>query len=100
MKISGNPEQPLKEVVEPAAVKARKPSVRPKNEFLRFEDISAAAFKIQSGVQKTPCMYSRLSKQYGVDIYLKKEYLQYTGSVKERGVLYLLTSLHEVQFGS
>ncbi|XP_071987074.1 L-threonine ammonia-lyase-like isoform X1 [Engystomops pustulosus] len=97
MKISGNPEQPLKEVVEPAAVKARKPSVRPKNEFLRFEDISAAAFKIQSGVQKTPCMYSRLSKQYGVDLYLKKEYLQYTGSVKERGVLYLLTSLHEDQ---
>ncbi|XP_056387365.1 L-threonine ammonia-lyase-like isoform X1 [Hyla sarda] len=97
MKISGNPEQPLKDAVEPVAVKARKPSVRPKNEFLRFEDISGAAFKIQSGIQKTPCMYSRISKQYGVDIYLKKEYLQYTGSVKERGVLYLLTSLHEDQ---
>ncbi|XP_069837000.1 L-threonine ammonia-lyase-like isoform X3 [Dendropsophus ebraccatus] len=97
MKISGNPEQPLRDAVEPVVVKARKPSVRPKNEFLRFEDISAAAFKIQSGVQKTPCMYSRISKQYGVDIYLKKEYLQYTGSVKERGVLYLLTSLHEDQ---
>ncbi|KAM4032301.1 L-threonine ammonia-lyase-like isoform 2-T2 [Anomaloglossus baeobatrachus] len=97
MKISGTPEQLLTDAVEPLASKVRKPSVRPKNEFLRFEDISAAAFKIQSGVQKTPCMYSRISKQYGIDIYLKKEYLQYTGSVKERGVLYLLSSLNEDQ---
>ncbi|XP_062987749.1 L-threonine ammonia-lyase-like isoform X2 [Elgaria multicarinata webbii] len=67
------------------------------NKFIRFEDISAAAFKIQCGVQKTPCMYSRLSKQYGMDIYLKKEFLQYTGSVKERGVLYLLMSLQQDQ---
>ncbi|XP_066477966.1 L-threonine ammonia-lyase-like isoform X2 [Tiliqua scincoides] len=67
------------------------------NKFIRFEDISAAAFKIQCGVQKTPCMYSRLSKQYGMDLYLKKEFLQYTGSVKERGVLYLLLSLPQDQ---
>ena len=40
--------------------------------------------------------YSRLSKQYGMDIYLKKEQLHYTGSVKERGVLYLLTCLTQV----
>ncbi|KAJ8417992.1 hypothetical protein AAFF_G00137010 [Aldrovandia affinis] len=66
-------------------------------EYLRFEDISAAAFKIQSGVQKTPCTYSRLSKQYGMEIFLKKEHLHYTGSVKERGVLYLLTSLKQEQ---
>ncbi|KAM4702604.1 L-threonine ammonia-lyase-like isoform 2-T2 [Rhinophrynus dorsalis] len=97
MKVTGAPEEQLKDSVEPVIPKHRKPSVRPKNEFLRFEDISAAAFKIQNGIQKTPCMYSRISKQYGVDIYLKKEYLQYTGSVKERGVLYLLTSLHQDQ---
>uniref|UniRef100_A0A3Q2WUV0 L-serine deaminase n=1 Tax=Haplochromis burtoni TaxID=8153 RepID=A0A3Q2WUV0_HAPBU len=66
---------------------------RPPAQYLRFEDISAAAFRIQSGIQKTPCTYSRLSKQYGMEIYLKKEHLHYTGSVKERGVLYLLTSL-------
>ncbi|XP_028845495.1 uncharacterized protein LOC114795922 isoform X2 [Denticeps clupeoides] len=66
-------------------------------EYLRFEDISAAAFKIQTGVQKTPCTYSRLSKQYGMEIFLKKEHLHYTGSVKERGVLYLLTSLRQEQ---
>ncbi|XP_078055790.1 L-threonine ammonia-lyase [Mustelus asterias] len=64
---------------------------------VRFEDISAAAFKIPNGVQKTPCTYSRLSKQYGMDLYLKKEYLHYTGSVKERGVWYLLTSLSQEQ---
>ncbi|XP_041921978.1 serine racemase [Alosa sapidissima] len=62
-------------------------------EYLRFEEISMAAFKIQPGVQKTPCTYSRLSKQYGMEIFMKKEHLNYTGSVKERGVLHLLTSL-------
>ncbi|XP_062926787.1 L-threonine ammonia-lyase [Mobula hypostoma] len=62
-----------------------------------FEDIRAAAFKIQHGIQKTPCTYSRLSKQYGMEIYLKKEYLHHTGSVKERGVWYLLTSLSQEQ---
>lgn len=70
---------------------------RPPVQYIRFEDISAAAFRIQSGIQKTPCTYSRLSKQYGMEIYLKKEHLHYTGSVKERGVLYLLTSLTQEQ---
>lgn len=27
----------------------------PKPQYLRFEDISAAAFRIQTGIQKTPC---------------------------------------------
>ncbi|KAM9804286.1 L-threonine ammonia-lyase [Neosynchiropus ocellatus] len=70
---------------------------RPPIQYLRFEDISAAAFRIQSGIQKTPCTYSRLSKQYGMEIFLKKEHLQYTGSTKERGALYLLTSLTQEQ---
>ncbi|CAB1312483.1 unnamed protein product [Coregonus sp. 'balchen'] len=69
----------------------------PKPEYLCFDDISAASFKIQLGMQKTPCMYSRLSKQYGMEIFLKKEHLHYTGSVKERGVLYMLTSLNQEQ---
>ena len=33
----------------------RKAVPPPKPEYLRFEDISAAAFKIQSAMQKTPC---------------------------------------------
>ncbi|KAM6956102.1 L-threonine ammonia-lyase [Aplochiton taeniatus] len=94
-KVVGAPEFKLMEA--PKTIK-RKPSdcrEAPKAppEYLRFEDISAAAFKIQCGIQKTPCTYSRLSKQYGMEIYLKKEHLQYTGSVKERGVLYLLSSM-------
>lgn len=44
-----------------------------------------------------PCVqYSRLSKQYGMEIYLKKEHLHYTGSVAERGALYLLNCLTQV----
>ena len=29
--------------------------VAPQPQYLRFEDISAAAFRIQTGIQKTPC---------------------------------------------
>nr|XP_008118971.1 PREDICTED: L-threonine dehydratase catabolic TdcB isoform X1 [Anolis carolinensis] len=93
MKIVGRNEELLRDSV----IRTDRISQLDYNKPIRFEDISAAAFKIQSGVQKTPCMYSRLSKQYGVEIYLKKEYLQYTGSVKERGVLYLLMSLQQDQ---
>ncbi|KAK7149095.1 hypothetical protein R3I93_013183 [Phoxinus phoxinus] len=75
-----------------------KPAPQAALEHLRFEDISAAAFRLQqSSVQRTPCTYSRLSKQYGMEIYLKKELLHYTGSVRERGVLCLLSSLTQDQ---
>ncbi|XP_062319848.1 L-threonine ammonia-lyase isoform X1 [Osmerus eperlanus] len=94
-KVEGTPEIQLKD--PPKTSKKRDSGStavpKPTSEYLRFEDISAAAFKIQSGIQKTPCTYSRLSKQYGMEIYLKKEHLHYTGSAKERGVLYLLSSL-------
>ncbi|XP_074089058.1 L-threonine ammonia-lyase-like isoform X3 [Macrotis lagotis] len=66
-------------------------------QMIRLEDINTAASQIQKGVQFTPCMYSRLSKKYGMEIYLKKEFLQHTGSVKDRGVFSLLTSLQQDQ---
>ncbi|XP_042712092.2 L-threonine ammonia-lyase-like isoform X2 [Chrysemys picta bellii] len=97
MKIVSRNEELLRDALDPVTQPNSRSSQPTYNKLIRFEDISAAAFKIQSGVQKTPCMYSRLSKQYGMDIYLKKEFLQYTGSVKERGVLYLLTSLQQEQ---
>ncbi|EMP28768.1 Phenylserine dehydratase [Chelonia mydas] len=97
MKIVSHNEELLRDALDPVTQPNSRSSQPTYNKLIRFEDISAAAFKIQSGVQKTPCMYSRLSKQYGMDIYLKKEFLQYTGSVKERGVLYLLTSLQQEQ---
>uniref|UniRef100_A0A5F8H089 L-serine deaminase n=1 Tax=Monodelphis domestica TaxID=13616 RepID=A0A5F8H089_MONDO len=65
------------------------------SKLIRLEDINRAAIQIQRGVQITPCTYSRLSKKYGMELYMKKEYLQYTGSVKDRGVLCLLASLHQ-----
>ncbi|XP_068618936.1 L-threonine ammonia-lyase [Battus philenor] len=52
---------------------------------ISFEDVSAAAFRIQSGIVKTPCVKSHMSSIYGMDIYLKNDFLQYTGSFKERG---------------
>uniref|UniRef100_A0A8B9MHI6 L-serine deaminase n=1 Tax=Accipiter nisus TaxID=211598 RepID=A0A8B9MHI6_9AVES len=97
MKIVSRNEELLRDALSRIPQSSSRTSLSSSNKLIRFEDISAAAFKIQCGVQKTPCMYSRLSKQYGMDIYLKKEFLQYTGSVKERGVLYLLTSLPQDQ---
>ncbi|XP_056351464.1 L-threonine ammonia-lyase-like isoform X2 [Oenanthe melanoleuca] len=97
MKIVSRNEELLRDALPCTPQPGSRTSLASCNKLLRFEDIRAAAFKIQSGIQKTPCMYSRLSKQYGMDIYLKKEFLQYTGSVKERGVLYLLMSLPQEQ---
>ncbi|NWY64301.1 SRR racemase, partial [Erithacus rubecula] len=97
MKIVSQNEELLRDALPCIPQPSSRTSLASCNKLIRFEDIRAAAFKIQSGIQKTPCMYSRLSKQYGMDIYLKKEFLQYTGSVKERGVLYLLMSLPQEQ---
>nr|XP_046258818.1 L-threonine ammonia-lyase [Scatophagus argus] len=94
-KVVGGPEIMLMD--PPKTRRVSEFRIIPKPQYLRFEDISAAAFRIQTEIQKTPCTYSRLSKQYGMEIYLKKEHLHYTGSVKERGVLYLLTCLTQEQ---
>ncbi|XP_037637276.1 L-threo-3-hydroxyaspartate ammonia-lyase isoform X1 [Sebastes umbrosus] len=96
-KVMGGPEIMLMEPPKTRRLSEFRIVPRPLVQYLRFEDISAAAFRIQTGIQRTPCTYSRLSKQYGMEIYLKKEHLHYTGSVKERGVLYLLTSLTQAQ---
>ncbi|KOB70557.1 Uncharacterized protein OBRU01_15002 [Operophtera brumata] len=52
---------------------------------ITFEDVSAASFRIQSGIVKTPCVKSHMSTIFGMDIYLKNDFLQHTGSFKERG---------------
>ncbi|GLD70692.1 L-threonine ammonia-lyase [Lates japonicus] len=96
-KVTGVPEIMLMDPPKTRRVSEFRIVPRPPVQYLRFEDISAAAFRIQTGIQKTPCTYSRLSKQYGMEIYLKKEHLHYTGSVKERGALYLLASLTQEQ---
>ncbi|ESO89241.1 hypothetical protein LOTGIDRAFT_154332 [Lottia gigantea] len=60
---------------------------------IKFQDVQAAAFKIKDGIQKTPCTKSRMSNFTEMQIYVKKEFLQYTGSFKERGARYTLLML-------
>lgn len=60
---------------------------------IQFEDITSAAFKVKQGVLVTPCMKSHLSELTGMEIFLKKDFLQYTGSFKERGARYALLML-------
>ena len=61
-----------------------------------FEDITAAAERIASAVLHSPCPLSvPLSEATGCKVYCKLEYLQRTGSFKERGArnaLLLLSS--------
>lgn len=56
IQVVGGPEILLKE--PPKTRRVSEFRAVPKPEFLRFEDISAAAFKIQCGIQKTPCTVS------------------------------------------
>ncbi|XP_017778881.1 PREDICTED: L-threonine ammonia-lyase isoform X2 [Nicrophorus vespilloides] len=77
------------EVYEDPACNANNPQT------IGFEDITSAAFKIKNGVITTPCTKSHLSDITGMDIYLKQEFLQYTGSFKERGARYALLMLAE-----
>lgn len=54
--------------------------------MITFDDIEAAAQRIQGQVLETPCLESRtLSLLTGVQVFLKFENLQYTASFKERG---------------
>ncbi|OAD56869.1 L-threonine dehydratase catabolic TdcB [Eufriesea mexicana] len=64
---------------------------------ITFEDITSAAFKIKGGIINTSCVRSRLSDVTGIDLYLKKDFLQITGSFKERGARYALMMLSEEQ---
>ena len=53
---------------------------------ITIKEIEAAAERIQGGIVHTPCAYSvPLSELTGMQIYCKLEYLQRTGSFKERG---------------
>ncbi|XP_050981309.1 L-threonine ammonia-lyase [Labeo rohita] len=101
--VSEPPEVQLMSTPKPAMKKGSesKSAAKAPPEHLPLRTPSAKTLLFQqTGIQKTPICphnYSRLSKQYGMEIYLKKELLHYTGSVKERGVLYLLSSLKQDQ---
>jgi threonine dehydratase len=61
---------------------------------LTYQNVQAAAERLQGNVLPTPCTYSRtLSQITGAEVYLKFENLQFTASFKERGALNKLLSL-------
>lgn len=63
-----------------------------------FEDISSAAERIEGGIYHSPCPPSEpLSLLTGSEIYCKLDYLQRTGSFKERGARNALMLLPEDQ---
>src|SRR5262249_27396757 len=65
---------------------------------MRFDHIVAAKARIASGIRLTPCSWSpALSEICGCEIYPKLEYLQRTGSFKERGARNALLLLDEEQ---
>ncbi len=63
---------------------------------IRFEDILEAQRRISDGVILTPCRESEaLSELTGCTVFSKLEYLQRTGSFKERGARNALLKLQE-----
>ncbi len=62
-----------------------------------FNDVSAAAYRIRAGIEMTPCTRSHMSEITNMEIYFKKDFLQYTGSFKERGGRYSLLKLTKVK---
>jgi threonine dehydratase len=61
---------------------------------VQFEDIQTAARRIAGKVVESPCPFSiPLSEATGMQIFCKLEYLQRTGSFKERGARNALESL-------
>ncbi|ELU10999.1 hypothetical protein CAPTEDRAFT_176201 [Capitella teleta] len=64
---------------------------------IQFQEVSAAAYKIKGGIERTPCPKSHMSSFTGIEIFFKKEYLQHTGSFKERGARYTLMMLSAEQ---
>ncbi|CAN5579862.1 threonine ammonia-lyase [soil metagenome] len=65
---------------------------------ITFQDIEAAAGRIQGAVYESPCPQSiPLSELTGMEIYCKLDNLQRTGSFKERGARNALVQLSDEQ---
>ena len=63
-----------------------------------FDEVVAAAALIASGIVRTPCVRSSaLSELCRADIWCKLDYLQSTGSFKERGGRHALLQLEEAR---
>ncbi|CAD5221563.1 unnamed protein product [Bursaphelenchus okinawaensis] len=67
-------------------------------QVLQFGQISSAAFSIRDGIMKTECRHSyRFSKYLDMELFLKMELNQVTGSFKERGARSALLRLTDEQ---
>lgn len=71
--ISFNENEEILEHVEDPYCSETKP------QKINFHDVTSAAFMIRGGVEMTPCPRSHLCEMTGMDVYLKKEFLQFTG---------------------
>lgn len=64
--------------------------------MVSFEDIRAAAGRLQGQIERTPCRYSKtLSQITGAEVWVKFENLQFTAAYKERGALNRLSTLND-----
>ncbi|CAH0400542.1 unnamed protein product [Chilo suppressalis] len=64
---------------------------------IKYDDILAASHRIMGGVIRTPCTKAHMSEKLGMEIYLKQEFVQFSGCFKERGVRNTLMLLSEEQ---
>src|SRR5690349_5507129 len=64
--------------------------------MITYADIVAARERIRDGIEATPCPHSTaLSELLGCDVYCKLDFLQRTGSFKERGARNALLQLSQ-----
>ncbi|XP_060805269.1 L-threonine ammonia-lyase [Amyelois transitella] len=64
---------------------------------IKYDDILAASRRIVGAVVRTPCTKANMSEKLGMDLYLKQEFMHYTGCFKERGVRNALSMLSDDQ---
>ncbi|CAH0594300.1 unnamed protein product [Chrysodeixis includens] len=64
---------------------------------IKYEDILAASRRMAGLIVKTPLPRAHMSERLGMELYIKQEFLQYTGCFKERGVRNTLLLLNDEQ---
>ncbi|KAJ6634254.1 L-threonine dehydratase catabolic TdcB [Pseudolycoriella hygida] len=60
---------------------------------ISFNEVEKAAAVVRKSIDPTPCTKSKSSDIFGITLFFKKEFLQHTGSFKERGARYALSML-------
>ncbi|KAI4454474.1 threonine dehydratase mitochondrial-related [Holotrichia oblita] len=74
------------------------PTCDPNNpKKLQFDQIALAYVLLRDGIAKTPCDLAHLSKITGMSVYIKCEFMQHTGSFKERGARFAMLQMSEEQ---